>query len=374
MTVLDWLVIAGYGVTVLLLGLLVSGRSASDTDYFLAGRREGWAPVAASTWATKLSALTFIGVPGAAIAGNFAYAQLWIGSFLAAYVIAALLIPEFYRLRVSTVYEYLGRRIGPRARTGGTVIFILSRCLASAVRLAGCAIAVSVFFELPLVDAILLIAGVAAAYVLTGGLRAVIWTDVLQLILFLTGAAAAIFFVSWSLPGGAAQIIETGMAADKFQVFDFSVDAADPTTFWMGNLFAFVLGLATGGIAVFLGPIVPALIWYAFRAKSEYVTEQARQATIFQVAGLLALLALAVVGAILVAVGWAVSAVLVIVLIGIILLIVMAIVTLLWGAAFIALPIAQVVYGCYAALEAYNGRPFRYWWVADVIDRYQAQA
>ena len=139
-------------------------------------------------------------------------------------------------------------------------------------------------------------------------------------------------------------------------------------------LLTLLLGVVTGGIAVFLGPIVPALIWYAFREKSEYVTEQARQATIFQVAGLLALLALAVVGAILVAVGWAVSAVLVIVLIGIILLIVMAIVTLLWGAVIIALPIAQVVYGCYAALEAYNGRPFRYWWVADVIDRYQAQA
>ena len=139
-------------------------------------------------------------------------------------------------------------------------------------------------------------------------------------------------------------------------------------------LLTLLLGVVTGGIAVFLGPIVPALIWYAFRERSEYVTEQARQATIFQVAGLLALLALAVVGAILVAVGWAVSAVLVFVLIGIILLVVMAIVTLLWGAVIIALPIAQVVYGCYAALEAYNGRPFRYWWVADVIDRYQAQA
>jgi len=139
-------------------------------------------------------------------------------------------------------------------------------------------------------------------------------------------------------------------------------------------LLTLLLGVATGGIAVFLGPIVPALIWYAYREKSDYVTEQARQATIFQVAGLLALLALAVVGAILVALGWAVSAVLVVVLIGIILLIVMTIVTLVWGAAIIALPIAQVVYGCFAALETYNGRPFRYWWVADVIDRYQAQA
>jgi len=139
-------------------------------------------------------------------------------------------------------------------------------------------------------------------------------------------------------------------------------------------LLTLLLGVATGGIAVFLGPIVPALIWYAYRDKSEYVTEQARQATIFQVAGLLGLLALVVVGAILVVVGWAVSAILVIVLIGLLLLVVMLIVTLLWGAALIALPIAQVVYGCYAALETYNGRPFRYWWVADVIDRYQAQS
>lgn len=139
-------------------------------------------------------------------------------------------------------------------------------------------------------------------------------------------------------------------------------------------LLTLLLGATTGGIAALLGPIVPALIWYANRDKSEYVAEQARQATTFQVAGLVALLALALVGALLVAVGWAVSAVLVIVLIGVILLVVMLIVTLAWSAALIALPVVQVVYGCYAALEAYNGRPFRYWWVADAIDRYQAQA
>jgi uncharacterized Tic20 family protein len=135
-----------------------------------------------------------------------------------------------------------------------------------------------------------------------------------------------------------------------------------------------LLGVSTGGIAVFFGPVVPAIIWYAYREKSEYVTEQARQATIFQVAGLLGLLALALVGAIVVVIGWAVSAVLVIVLIGLLLLVVMLIVTLLWGGALIALPIAQVVYGCYAAVEAYNGRPFRYWWIADAVDRYEAQA
>ncbi len=139
-------------------------------------------------------------------------------------------------------------------------------------------------------------------------------------------------------------------------------------------LLTLVLGVTTGGIAAFFGPIVPAIIWYAYRDKSEYVTEQARQATIFQVAGLLGLLALAVVGAILVVIGWVVSAILVVVLIGLLLLVVMLLVTLVWGAALVVLPIAQVVYGCYAALEAYNGRPFRYWWIADAVDRYEAQA
>jgi uncharacterized Tic20 family protein len=139
-------------------------------------------------------------------------------------------------------------------------------------------------------------------------------------------------------------------------------------------LLTLLLGLATGGIAALLGPVVPALIWYAHRDKSAYVTDQARQATIFQLAGIAALLALGIVGALIVALGWAVSAILVIVLVGLILLPVMLVVTLLWIVAIVALPIAQVVYGSYAALEAYNGRSFRYWWIADLIDRYQAQA
>ncbi|MCB1528990.1 MAG: sodium/solute symporter [Hyphomicrobiaceae bacterium] len=247
MEVVDWLVISVYAGTVLLLGYFAAGRSNSETEYFLAGRREGWAPVAASTWATKLSALTFIGVPGAAISGNFAYMQLWFGSFLAAYVIGAFLLPEFYRLRVSTVYEYLEHRIGLGSRLAGTLVFIISRCLASAVRLAGCAIAVSVFFDLSLVTSIVAMASIAAAYVMTGGLRAVIWTDVLQLFLFLAGAVAAIVFVGLTLSGGFGEAVEAAALAGKFQVFDFSFNVDDPTTFWTGNLFAFVLGIATGG-------------------------------------------------------------------------------------------------------------------------------
>lgn len=246
MTALDWMVLGLYAAAVLALGYAAQARANSETDYFLAGRNEGWATVAASTWATKLSALTFIGVPGAAMSGNFAYLQLWFGSFAAAYLITVIFIPEFYRLRVATVYEYLEHRIGPQSRLAGTLVFIVSRCLASAVRLAGCAIAVSVFFDLSLITAIALIATIAALYVLTGGLRAVIWTDALQLALFLAGALAAIVFVATNLPGGVQQIIDIGTAENKFKVFDFSFGVSDASTFWMGNLFALVLGVATG--------------------------------------------------------------------------------------------------------------------------------
>lgn len=138
-------------------------------------------------------------------------------------------------------------------------------------------------------------------------------------------------------------------------------------------LVTLLLGISTGGLAAIFGALIPALIWYAYRDKSEYVVEQARQATIFQLAGIVALLALAIVGAVMVAIGWAVSAVLLIVLIGLLLLPVMLIVTLLWAGAVVALPVVQVVYGCYAAVETYHGRPFRYRWVAGLIDRYQAQ-
>jgi uncharacterized Tic20 family protein len=138
-------------------------------------------------------------------------------------------------------------------------------------------------------------------------------------------------------------------------------------------LITLLLAVVSGGIAALLGPVIPAIIWYVYRDKSEYVVEQARQATIFQLAGIVALFALAFVGALVLTIGWIVSAMLAVVLVGLLLMPIMLLVTLVWVVAIVALPIVQVVYGCYAALETYNGRPFRYWWIAEMIDRYQAQ-
>jgi len=139
-------------------------------------------------------------------------------------------------------------------------------------------------------------------------------------------------------------------------------------------LVTLLLGMGTGGLGTILGVAIPAIIWYVYRDKSEYVVDQARQATIFQVAGIVALLALAIVGALLLVVGWSATGLLTVVLVGLLLIPFALILTLLFVITLVGLPIAQVVYGCYAAVEAYNGRPFRYRWIADLIDRYQAQA
>ena len=139
-------------------------------------------------------------------------------------------------------------------------------------------------------------------------------------------------------------------------------------------LVTLLLGIITGGLGAILGVAIPAVIWYMYRDRSDYVVDQARQATVFQLAGFVALLALIIGGTLLLVVGWSASAVLTVILIGLLLMPIMVVLTVLLVAAVVALPIVMVVYGCYAAAETHNGRPFRYRWVTEMIDRYQAQA
>lgn len=134
-------------------------------------------------------------------------------------------------------------------------------------------------------------------------------------------------------------------------------------------LITFIIGVGSGGLGAILGVLIPLAIWYGYRDKSEYTANQALQATVYQVASVLSVLALAVIGAILVVVGWTVSGALAAVLIGLCLMPFALLVTLLLVVAVVVLPIAQVVYGLYAAYETYAGRDFRYKWVADWIDQ-----
>jgi uncharacterized Tic20 family protein len=134
-------------------------------------------------------------------------------------------------------------------------------------------------------------------------------------------------------------------------------------------LITFLIGVGSGGLGAILGVLVPLAIWYSYREKSKYTANQALQATVYQVASVLAVLIFAVVGALLVVVGWTISGVLTAVLIGLCLMPFALLVTLLLVVGIFVLPIAQVIYGLYAAYETYEGRDFRYRWVADWIDQ-----
>ncbi|OQY21162.1 MAG: hypothetical protein B6I34_07750 [Anaerolineaceae bacterium 4572_32.1] len=134
-------------------------------------------------------------------------------------------------------------------------------------------------------------------------------------------------------------------------------------------LVTFLIGVGSGGLGAVLGVLIPLGIWYGYRDKSTYTAEQALHATVYQVASVLAVLAFALVGAILVIVGWTVSGALAAVLIGLCLMPFALLVTLLLVAGIIVLPIVLLIYGLYAAYETYQGRDFRYKWISDWVDQ-----
>ncbi|KAA0213205.1 MAG: sodium:solute symporter [Leptolyngbya sp. PLA3] len=199
---LDWIVLLGYFVLLVASGLWFGRRKQHDTeDYFLAGRRmPAWA-VSVSIVATSMSAASFIGVPQSSYNGNLTYLATNIGMVIAAGVIARVFIPAFYRQRVQTIYELLGIRFGPSASTSASVAFMLGRIMASGARIYIGAIPASivVFGDLEpghLVLAIALLSFIGIVYTLVGGVGSVIWTDVIQMGVFIGACIVAIVLIA----------------------------------------------------------------------------------------------------------------------------------------------------------------------------------
>lgn len=219
MTGLDWAVMGAYGAVVLAIGWAAGRGHQSAGDFFLGRRRiPAWA-VFFSMVATELSAATFIGVPHAAYGGDWSYLQLAFGALAAKLTLAAFVIPHYHRLGLVTVYGLLGRSFGPRSRLCSAWFFLAGRVLASGVRLfiAGLAFAAVTGFSVPW--AIVLAGTVACAYTFAGGIRAVIWTDTLQGIVFVVAAAATLILVGGRLDGGLAAALHAAGEAGKTEVF-----------------------------------------------------------------------------------------------------------------------------------------------------------
>lgn len=127
-SLLDWVVLLIYAGVVIAFGVIAGKKESTTEDYFLGGRKMPWISVMISIYATSLSTLTFIGVPGAAFEGDFVYLQLAIGDLAGRVLVSTLLLSAYYKSRITTIYEFLGKRFGPRSVMQGPGFLCLPVC------------------------------------------------------------------------------------------------------------------------------------------------------------------------------------------------------------------------------------------------------
>ncbi|MEL7448318.1 MAG: sodium/solute symporter [Pseudomonadota bacterium] len=234
----DWLIVAGYIVGTTLVGHRLKGQQHTTRDFFLGGRQLPWYAVTASTIATTISAITFIGVPAVVYAegGNYAYLQLAIGGVIARIIVARLLVPLYYEKEFYSPYDYMADRLGPVVGRITAGMFLLGGVLGQGVRVYATALVLELVTGWNLTESIVLIAAFSILWTWMGGIAAVIWTDFIQFFILIAGGIAALVFVTDALPGGWATLVSVGSEGGKFATFDFSTDPRVAFTFWAALL------------------------------------------------------------------------------------------------------------------------------------------
>ncbi len=246
-TLTDWAVVAGYLILTTIVGHQMRGKQASIKDFFLGGRSLPWPAVSGSIIATEISGVTFIGVPGAVMAlqGDFTYLQWAIGSIIARIIVGIFFVKVFYEKDIYSPYDYMGNRLGTGVKRLATVMFTVGSILAQSVRVLVAALPLKFVTPFPFEVCIVIIGLIAIGWTLMGGMRTVIWTDVMQFGLFVIGGLTALIWMVISFPGGWDTLISTassvelfdGTMKDKLQVWDFRLDPDLEFTFWVA-LFA----------------------------------------------------------------------------------------------------------------------------------------
>jgi SSS family transporter len=245
---LDLAVILAYIIGVTAFGAFLGRKQTSARDYFLADRGIPWWAVCFSVVATETSALTFISVPATAYASNLWMLQLTCGYFIGRVLVAALLLPGYFRGELATAYALLERRFGSSVRRFATVVFMITRALGDGVRLFATAIPIRVITGLPYWEAILLTGAFTLVYTYYGGLRAVVWVDVVQFFIYLFGGAAALIVLLQVVPDGWAGIVSAAEPADKLRILHLDGGFADTRWVLTGVVGGAFLSMASHGV------------------------------------------------------------------------------------------------------------------------------
>ncbi|GAB4138961.1 MAG: sodium:solute symporter [Sphingomonadales bacterium] len=237
---LDWLIVLGYlGLLALMSWWFSAFKAADARDYFLGGNTMPVAVVAVSVLATTQSAATFLGGPDQGYRGDFSYLATYLGAMLAALFVAGVLVPRFYRLGATTVYDILGQRFGAAATRAAGAMYLVGRVFASGARLYLAAIAVSMILyagiapgQIISAAALLMLLGLAVT--VFGGIRSVLWSDLFQFIIYAGSALAVLGYLWWQIPVDGGAIIDGLRQApggqNKLMLLDWRFTLADPYT------------------------------------------------------------------------------------------------------------------------------------------------
>ena len=236
---LDLAVILAYLAGITWFGARFRTGEKGLREYFLGGREAPWWAIALSIVSAETSTLTIVGTPALAFTGNMGFLQLVLGYLLARILISALFLPHYFRGEMFTAYELMRRRFGERIRRLTAAIFLVTRALAEGVRVFAVSLVISIVLGTGEMASIVLIAGLTLFYTFEGGMTAVIWTDVVQMGLYVFGAALSLVMILDKIPGGWPHALAVAGAAHKFAIFDFHFAPtmeflARPYTFWAG--------------------------------------------------------------------------------------------------------------------------------------------
>src|SRR5947199_1847937 len=227
LSAVDALVILAYPVGTTLLGGWVGRRQRDAKEYFVAGRSIPWWAVMFSVVASETSALTFISIPGLAYIGNLGFLQVSVGYLLGRIVVATVLLPRYYDGELVTAYALLETRFGLATRRFTSIVFMVTRGLADSVRVFATAIPIALILKgvIPqqyvMPTAVLILGTLTIVYTYRGGMRAVVWTEILQAGVYILGGISAVVILGRLVPDGWSTVWEVAGAAGKLRAIDF---------------------------------------------------------------------------------------------------------------------------------------------------------
>lgn len=233
-------IIVGYFIILIGISAWINRRGSNNEDFFLAGRQSPWPLVALGMIGASLSGVTFISIPGAVGDGGlnqaFSYMQVVFGYLLGYLFIATVLLPLYYRLKLTSIYEYLGQRLGVSAYKIGAFYFLLSRTIGAAFRLFLVAIVLQAFVTgplgLPFWGTVAITIGLIWLYTFNGGIKTIVYTDALQTICMLTAVVLTIVFIGQALDMGIGDLVGMIQQSDYSQMFFFEGGWGDPNNFF----------------------------------------------------------------------------------------------------------------------------------------------